>query len=33
MSAYALVHLRKTDRQPEVLEYMERIQATVKLRS
>jgi uncharacterized protein (DUF1330 family) len=29
MSAYALAHLRETDRHPEILEYMERIQDTL----
>src|SRR6266571_3438445 len=29
MTAYALAHLRETGRRPEILEYMERIQATL----
>jgi uncharacterized protein (DUF1330 family) len=29
MAAYALAHLRDTDRHPEILEYMEKIQATL----
>ena len=29
MPAYALAHLRETDRHSEILEHMERIQATL----
>jgi uncharacterized protein (DUF1330 family) len=29
MSAYAIAHLRETDPHPEILEYMEKIQATL----